>query len=206
MPSSARNFAAFPTTPPAPYQKPLESISPGFVSYTRYHQFMADYTAEILWTRDDQPFLDQRYSRRHLLRFDGGLEVPGSSSPHSVRLPFSDPAALDPEEAFVASLSSCHLLWFLSIAAQRGFRVDHYLDSASGSMTKNEAGKLAITRVTLRPAVVFSGEKLPSREEISALHHAAHEECFIANSVRSEVVCEPVFLPAVEVRGINDQL
>ena len=78
---------------------------------------MAEYTAEILWTRDGQPFLDQRYSRRHLLRFDGGLEVPGSSSPYSVRLPFSDPAALDPEEAFVASLSSCHLLWFLSIAA-----------------------------------------------------------------------------------------
>ena len=197
MPSFARNSAAVRHTPPAPYQKPIESITPGFVSYTRYHQSMAEYTTEILWTRNGQPFLDQRYSRRHLLRFDGGLEVPGSSSPHSVRLPFSDPAALDPEEAFVASLSSCHLLWFLSIAAQRGFRVDRYLDSASGSMTKNEAGKLAITRVTLRPAVVFSGENLPSREEISALHHAAHEECFIANSVRSEVVCEPVFRSVV---------
>lgn len=154
---------------------------------------MAEYTAEILWARDDQPFLDQRYSRRHLLRFDGGVEVPASSSPHSVRVPLSDPAAVDPEEALVASVSSCHMLWFLSIAAQRGFRVDRYHDSAVGLMAKNEAGKLAITRITLRPAVDFSGERLPSREEIQALHHAAHDECYIANSVRSEVVCEPVF-------------
>lgn len=149
---------------------------------------MAEYTAEVLWTRDDQPFLDQRYSRRHWLRFDGGLEVPASSSPHSVRVPFSDPAAVDPEEAFVASLSSCHMLWFLSIAAQQGFRVDRYQDHAIGQMTQNR-----ISRVTLRPAVLFSGEKMPTRPQVEALHHAAHAECYIAKSVTSEVLCEPVF-------------
>lgn len=158
---------------------------------------MAEYTAEVVWARDDQPFLDQRYSRRHMLRFDGGVEVPGSSSPHSVRIPYSDPAAIDPEEALVASVSSCHMLWFLSIAAQRGFRVDRYRDSAVGLMAKNDAGKQAITRITLRPAVNFSGEKLPSHQEIHAMHHAAHDECFIANSIKSEVVCEPVFASGV---------
>ncbi len=153
---------------------------------------MAEYTAQILWTREDQPFLDQRYSRRHLLRFDGGLEVPGSSSPHSVRVPFSDPAALDPEEAFVAALSSCHMLWFLSIAAKRGFRVDGYQDSAAGTMTQNR-----ISRVTLRPEVRFSGDLLPTREQIVEMHHAAHEECYIARSVNSDVVCEPEFVEGV---------
>ena len=149
---------------------------------------MAEYTAEILWTRNDQPFLDLRYSRRHLLRFDGGLEVPGSSSPHSVRLPFSDPAALDPEEAFVASLSSCHMLWFLHLAAQRGFVVDRYHDAAVGIMAQG-----SITRVTLRPAVRFIGDLIPTRDQIVALHHAAHDECYIAKSVKSEVLCEPQF-------------
>lgn len=153
---------------------------------------MAEYTAETLWTRGDQPFLDQRYSRRHLLRFDGGLEVPGSSSPHSVRLPFSDPAALDPEEALVSALSSCHMLWFLSLAAQRGFRVDRYQDSAVGVMTDG-----MISRVTLRPAVEFSGDLHPSCQDIVALHHAAHDECYIAKSVKSEVLCEPVFPDAL---------
>ncbi|MFL6663632.1 MAG: OsmC family protein [Rhizobacter sp.] len=152
---------------------------------------MADYYAEISWTRGDQPFLDNRYSRRHLLRFDGGLEVPGSSSPHVVRAPYSDPAALDPEEAFVASLSSCHMLWFLSIAVERGYRVDRYVDAAVGTMARNAAGKLAMTVVTLRPEVTFSGERVPTREELDALHHRAHEECFIANSVKTEVRCEP---------------
>ncbi len=158
---------------------------------------MAEYTAEVLWARDNQPFLDHRYSRRHILRFDGGIDVPGSSSPHSVRVPFSYPAAVDPEEALVASVSSCHMLWFLAIAAQRGFRVDRYHDSAVGIIAKNEAGRLAITRITLHPAVEFSGESLPSGEEILALHHTAHDECYIANSLRSEVVCEPVFVGVV---------
>jgi organic hydroperoxide reductase OsmC/OhrA len=149
---------------------------------------MAEYTAEVVWTRDDQPFLDQRYSRRHLLKFDGGLEVPGSSSPHSVRVPFSDPAALDPEEALVSAVSSCHMLWFLALAAKGGFRVDRYHDHAAGVMT----GKM-ISRITLRPAVTFSGDTPPTRAQIEALHHAAHQECYIAKSVKSEIVCEPAF-------------
>jgi organic hydroperoxide reductase OsmC/OhrA len=148
--------------------------------------------AEILWLRDGQDFLDNRYSRRHLLRFDGGLEVPGSSSPHVVALPLSDAAAVDPEEAFVASLASCHMLWFLSIAAQRKFCVDRYVDAASGVMARNDQGKMAMTVVTLHPQVAFSGEQRPTRIDIEQMHHAAHEECFIANSVKTEVRCEPV--------------
>ena len=156
---------------------------------------MSEYTAEIVWERDPaQDFLGNRYSRRHLLRFDGGIEVPGSSAVSSVPLPMSDANAVDPEEAFVASLSSCHMLWFLSIAAKRKFVVDRYVDAAVGVMARNEQGKLAMTRVTLRPAVTFSGEHLPTRDELDKLHHKAHEECFIANSVRTEVLCEPVLV------------
>ncbi|MFZ5841601.1 MAG: OsmC family protein [Pseudomonadota bacterium] len=154
---------------------------------------MAQYSAEIIWQRGEQAFLDNRYSRNHLMRFDGGVELPGSASPHVVPLPYSDAAAVDPEELFVAALSSCHMLWFLSIAAKQGFRVDRYHDNAAGVMTKNGDGKLAMTTVTLRPQVQFSGDKTPSRAELEALHHQAHEECFIANSVRSAVVLEPVF-------------
>ena len=154
---------------------------------------MSHYTAEVLWLRNDGDFLGNRYSRRHLLRFDGGLEVPGSSSPSVVPVPMSDASALDPEEAFVASLSSCHMLWFLSIAAKRKFCVDRYFDAASGVMEKNVDGKMAMTIVTLRPDVTFSGERLPTREELGRLHHEAHEACFIANSVKTEVRCEPVY-------------
>ncbi|MES1977803.1 MAG: OsmC family protein [Pseudomonadota bacterium] len=153
---------------------------------------MSVYTAEIVWTRGDADFASGRYSRRHLLRFDGGVEVPGSSSPHVVPLPWSDASAVDPEEAFVASLSSCHMLWFLSLAGKRRFCIDSYTDKASGVMAKNAEGKLAMTVVTLRPEVVFYGAKLPTRAEIDALHHEAHEECFIANSVKTEVRCKPV--------------
>ncbi|MBC7598258.1 MAG: OsmC family protein [Polaromonas sp.] len=154
---------------------------------------MTHYTAETLWMRHDGDFLGNRYSRRHLLRFDGGLEVPGSSSPHVVPLPMSDPSALDPEEAFVSSLSSCHMLWFLSIAAKNKFCVDRYFDVASGVMEKNADGKMAMTLVTLRPDVVFSGDSQPDREALAQLHHDAHEACFIANSVKTEVRCEPVW-------------
>jgi len=154
---------------------------------------MAHYTAEIFWHRDDQDFTSNRYSRRHLWRFDGGVEVPGSSSPHVVPLPLSDAAAVDPEEAFVAALSSCHMLWFLDIAARRGFIVDRYVDAAEGIMAKNPQGRLAMTVVTLHPEVTFSGEQLPDREALDAIHHQAHERCFIANSVKTEVRCEPVY-------------
>lgn len=153
---------------------------------------MSHYTAEVLWLRGEQNFLDNRYSRKHVLRFDGGLEVPGSSSPHVVSLPMSDASAVDPEEAFIASLSSCHMLWFLSIAAKQKFCIDRYFDVAVGVMEKNAEGKMAMTVVTLRPEVHFSGERMPTREQISQLHHEAHEQCFIANSVKTEVRCEPI--------------
>ena len=155
---------------------------------------MSEYTAEILWQRaPHEDFAANRYSRRHEMRFDGGAVVAGSSSPHSVPLPMSDASAVDPEEAFVAALSSCHMLWFLAITAKRKFCVDRYFDAAVGVMEKNPQGKVAVTRVTLRPEVVFSGERLPTRTEIEHLHHTAHDECYIANSVKTEVVCEPVF-------------
>jgi len=152
---------------------------------------MAHYTAQIRWQRDGQDFLGNRYSRRHQIRFDGGVEFAGSSSPHSVPLPMSDPAAVDPEEAFVASISSCHMLWFLSIAARRGFCVDSYIDQAEGVMARNAAGKMAMTEVTLRPEVLFSGDKVPTREQVDQLHHKAHEECYIANSVTTRINCLP---------------
>ncbi len=151
------------------------------------------YTAQILWQRrEGDDFAGNRYSRRHLIRFDGGVELAGSSSPQVVAVPQSDPAAVDPEEAFVASLSSCHMLWFLSLAARRGFCVDRYIDNAQGVMGRNAAGKTAMTRVMLRPEVHFAGAKQPTREQLDELHHRAHEECFIANSVTCELRCEPI--------------
>lgn len=152
---------------------------------------MAEHNAEVLWLREGQNFLDNRYSRRHVLRFDSGQEIAASSSPHVVPLPYSDPNALDPEEAFVSSLASCHMLWFLAIAANHCFCVDSYQDNASGLMQTNEHGRAFIAVVTLRPLVVFSGEKQPSAEQIVQMHEQAHDECFIASSVKSEVRCEP---------------
>lgn len=149
------------------------------------------HTATVVWERGEAAFVDNRYSRRHVIRFDGGAEMAGSSSPTVVKAPFSDPAAVDPEEMFVASLSSCHMLWFLSLAAKEKFRVDRYEDEAEGVMEKNAEGKMAMTRVTLRPRVQFSGDKLPGPADLERLHHQAHEECFIASSVRTDVRCEP---------------
>jgi len=152
---------------------------------------MHEYQARVLWERGDQTFTDRKYSRRHLLQFDGGASVPGSSSPLSVRVPYSDPSAVDPEEAFVASLSSCHMLWFLDIACRAGWTVDDYRDDALGVMDHNADGKLAMTVVTLRPVVRFGGALRPEAAEFQRLHHEAHAECFIANSVKTEVRCEP---------------
>lgn len=149
------------------------------------------YTAETLWERGDQHFLDQRYSRKHLLRFDGGITVAGSSSPHVVPVPYSDPGAIDPEEALVSALSSCHMLWFLGIAARNGFVVDSYHDEAVGVMTANERKKLWLSSVTLQPKIVFSGASLPTPADIDRMHHEAHDECFIANSVKSDVQVRP---------------
>lgn len=153
---------------------------------------MSHYTAQLVWERHGADFAANRYSRRHVLRFDGGAEVPASSSPQVVPLPWSDPAGVDPEEAFVASLASCHMLWFLSIAAKAGYVVERYTDAAEGEMARNAAGKMAMTRVTLRSRALFSGERRPGREELEALHHRAHEECYIASSVTTDVRCEPV--------------
>jgi organic hydroperoxide reductase OsmC/OhrA len=149
------------------------------------------YTAEIRWERGEAVFTDNRYSREHSWRFDGGVEVRASSSPQVVRLPFSAEAAVDPEEAFVAALSSCHMLSFLYLAAKRGFRADSYVDAATGVLGRNSAGKLAMPCGTLHPGVVFSGEKRPTRTDLEQLHHQAHEDCYIASSVRTEVRCEP---------------
>jgi organic hydroperoxide reductase OsmC/OhrA len=153
---------------------------------------MSRYTATVDWTRGDAPFADNRYSRGHWWRFDGGVEVPASASPHNVPLPMSVAAAVDPEEAFVASLASCHMLWFLSLAASRGWVVDRYRDEAVGEMGTNAEGRVAMLTVTLYPEVGFAGDRLPTAADQQALHHDAHDRCFIANSVKTEVRCEPV--------------
>ncbi len=153
---------------------------------------MSEYKTVIEWDRNGAAFSDNRYSRGHRWLFDSGIEVPASSSPHVVPLPLSVEAAVDPEEAFVASLSSCHMLSFLHIAQKRGFVVDRYRDEAVGILAKNESGKLAMTRVTLRPETHFSGDNQPTHDELLALHHQAHEKCFIASSVKTDVRCEPL--------------
>lgn len=149
-----------------------------------------EYSATVAWRRQAQErFSDNRYSRAHQWRFDGGAVVPASSSPLVVPL-YSAPANVDPEEAFVAALASCHMLFFLSYAARRGFVIESYEDQAVGVMGRNEQGREAMLKVSLRPRVVFSGDRQPSAEEIEVLHHRSHEDCYIANSVRTEVVVE----------------
>ena len=147
------------------------------------------YEARVQWRRHGEKFTDNRYSRGHEWSFDGGLTVAASSSPNVVPQ-HSVAQAIDPEEALIASAASCHMLWFLSLAARQGFVVESYLDQASGVMEKNGEGKLAFSRITLRPEVQFSGEKTPSPAEMTALHHGAHDECYIANSLKTEVVVE----------------
>ncbi|WAC60254.1 OsmC family protein [Brevundimonas sp. SL130] len=150
---------------------------------------MGVYEAKIAWSRGDQPFLDKRYSRAHSWTFDGGAIVPGSSAPVSVPLPMSDPTAVDPEEAMIASLSSCHMLWFLAFAANAGLVVDTYVDEASGKMGKDEKGKSYLAEVTLRACTSFAG-RVPSQEELDALHHQAHDHCEMAHSVRATITVE----------------
>ncbi|AQR67603.1 peroxiredoxin [Janthinobacterium sp. LM6] len=149
------------------------------------HQFFAT----VAWQRDGQDFAGQRYSRGHEWQFDGGLTVPASSSPLSVPLPMSVAANVDPEEALVAATSSCHMLFLLSLAAQRGYVIDDYRDEAVGELGKNAAGRLAMTRIVLRPRIAFAGTP-PSPEALAALHHDAHERCYIANSLTADVVVE----------------
>mgnify|MGYP003383656058 CR=1 FL=1 len=153
---------------------------------------MSPYTAQVLWQRDPlEAFTDHRYSRRHVLRFDGGVEVPGSSSPHVVPLPLSDAGAADPEELFVASLEACHMLWFLSIAARQGYEIDRCDDPAEGHMARNGQGHLTMTEVCLQPRVSWVNARQPDGDPLRALHHEAHESCFIARSVRTHVRVEP---------------
>lgn len=154
---------------------------------------MALHACTVEWVRSAQPFTDQKYSRAHRWHFDGGAVVAASSSPHSVRVPFSDPAAVDPEEALLAAVSSCHMLWFLSLAAQAQLVVDRYEDAAQAVLGDIGGGRRAITLVTLHPRVQFSGERLPTDAQVDALHHAAHERCDIANSIRAEVRVEGVW-------------
>lgn len=152
---------------------------------------MGTYTATVKWERRPaEPFVDNRYDRGHFWSFDGGVTFRASSSPHVVPR-YSDPAGVDPEEAFIASLSSCHMLTFLYLVAKRGFIVNRYEDTAEGVMAKNDNGRFWVSRVVLRPHIAWEGDG-PDAATAEELHHLAHDECFIANSVRTEVVCEPV--------------
>lgn len=152
---------------------------------------MSEYFAVVSWLRAaDESFIDNHYSRAHQWRFDGGVVVPASASPHIVPLPYAVAANVDPEEAFVAALSSCHMLFFLSLAAKQRYVVDLYIDEAQGTLAKDEHGNMAMTEVRLRPLVRFAGERQPSFAQLEQLHHQAHQLCFIANSVKSNIVTE----------------
>lgn len=150
---------------------------------------MSKHVAHLNWVSDGE-FASGRYSRRHELRFDGGAVVSASSSPDVVPVPMSDPAGVDPEEALVASAASCHMLWFLALAQQAGLEVTSYADAAEGEMGRIAPGRMAVTRIVLRPQIAFAGRQ-PDGEELDRLHHEAHERCFIANSLKSEIVVEP---------------
>jgi organic hydroperoxide reductase OsmC/OhrA len=156
---------------------------------------MSDHRARIRWTRGaEEKFVDSRYSRAHLWEFDGGLSVPASSAVSSVPLPYSKAENVDPEEALVAAISSCHMLTFLYLAAKAGLRVDSYDDRAVGTMSRNDRGRMAIATVRLSPKISFSGNKPPTHAEVDQLHHAAHEECFIANSVLTSITVDCAWL------------
>ena len=153
---------------------------------------MSEHKATIRWQRTTEDFLKGRFSREHTWSFDGGLTVTASAAPAVVPAPYSNAAGIDPEEAFVASLSSCHMLTFVWLAYRGGFQVDRYEDEAVGVTTKNEKGALWVSQVTLRPRVAYSGPKLPTPAEQERMHHLAHEQCFIANSVKTDIKVEPV--------------
>ncbi len=152
---------------------------------------MAKHLATIRWyASPGENYAKGQYSRAHSWTFDGGAIVPASASPHIVPMPWADPDAVDPEEAFVASAASCHMLFFLDFARQAGLVVTGYEDEAEGEMHKGSDGKVRITRIALRPRIVFAGEE-PEQAVIDELHHKSHEACFIANSITSEIVVEP---------------
>lgn len=149
---------------------------------------MSEHKANIIWKRTSPDFVKGRYSREHTWQFDGGFTMPASPSPSVVPAPYSNPAHVDPEEAFVAAISSCQMLTFLFLASRQGIQIDSYEDEAVGTLTKNEKGVPWMSRVTLNPRVVYSGAKSPTPAEEEHLHHLAHEQCYIANSVRTEIV------------------
>jgi len=151
---------------------------------------VTQHRATVEWTAGGGAFTQNRYSRAHSLRFDGGAVVPGSASPQVVPEPMSDPAGVDPEELLVASASSCHMLWFLDLARQAGLDVASYRDEAVGTLGRGNDGRLAITRIVLTPHVEFAGEA-PDGAALERLHHEAHERCFIASSLKTEIVVEP---------------
>ena len=148
---------------------------------------MSEHKITLTWKRGDAPFDYQKYPRDHTWKFDGGHEMTASAAPAYL----GNPKHVNPEEAFVASLSSCHMLTFLAIACKQKFVLDEYVDEAVGRMEKNAEGKLAITRVVLRQKTKFSGDKQPTKEELDKMNHMAHEQCFIANSVKTEITVEP---------------
>ncbi len=149
---------------------------------------MAEYKAVIKWQRTSPDFLRGKYSREHSWTFDGGITVAASASAHVVPVPWSNPAGVDPEEAFVASIASCHMLTFVYLAAKQGFQIDSYEDEAVGTMAKNEQGVPWMSLVTLNPRIIFSGDKIPAAAETEHLHHLAHEQCYIAQSVKTRIV------------------
>ena len=148
---------------------------------------MSEHKATIKWQRTSPDFLKGRYSREHTWTFDGGTTVPASPSPHVVPAPWSNPACVDPEEAFVAAISSCHMLTFLYLAAKQGFQIDSYEDEAVGMMANSEKGVPWVSLVTLNPNIVFSGDKMPAPADVERLNHQAHEQCYIANSVKTAI-------------------
>jgi len=148
---------------------------------------MSEYKATIQWHRKSPDFLKGKYSREHSWSFDGGAKIAASSSPSVVPVPWSNPACVDPEEAFVAAISSCHMLTWLYLASRQGFQVESYVDEAVGVMTKGENGESWVSSVVLNPKIAFGGDKQPAPDEIERLHHLAHEQCFIANSVKTRI-------------------
>ena len=149
---------------------------------------MMNHNVKICWKRKpDESFSNSKYSRAHTWQFDGGITVPASSSPQVVPLPFSDESAVDPEEAFIGAIASCHMLFFLSIAAAHHYTVDLYEDAAVGTLEKNEAGVTAMSTITLKPLVRFSGQAVPTGAQIARLHQQAHGKCYLANSIKTKI-------------------